>query len=140
MGPNKKSLSSSTVCSTTSLLQDAQDLFIFQFALFIGKDFLTEVLREEGERERERNTERGQPSMCSMHVIIPMAYKDDLLNKSLVGANFGLLQGRNGRSNPCDEGELLSPTHLVPSLETDVRICPLVICKNKKNPIISMIL
>ena len=70
--------------------------------------------------------------MCSMHVTITTAYKDNLLDESLVGANFGLLQGRNRRSNPCDEGELLSPTHLVSSLETDVRICPLVICKKQK--------
>lgn len=45
----EKSLSASTICSTTSLLQDAQDLFILQFTLFVSKDFLTEVL--EGERE-----------------------------------------------------------------------------------------
>ena len=68
-----------------------------------------------------------------------MAYSNDLLDESLVSADFSLLQGRNGWSNPRDERKLLSPTHLVTSLETDVRICPLVICKEQKM-VTSMIL
>lgn len=75
-----------------------------------------------------------------VHITTPVAYIGNLLDESLVGADFGLLQGRNGRSNPCDERKLLSPTHLVSSLKTDVCICSLVICKKKRDQFLMTLL
>ena len=89
-------------------------------------------------RKRERDVRINRQNTQYAHHYPPMTYSNDLLDEGLVGANFGLLQGWNGWSNPRDEGKLPSPTHLVASLEADVRICSLIICKEEPEERVNM--
>ena len=85
----------------------------------------------DGERHRDvnrANNDMSKPSgQLAANKQITSTHANNFLDKRLVSADFSLLEWRDGRPNPCDEGKLLPPTHLIPSLKTNIGVHSLVI-------------